>query len=95
VGPRNASWAHPTGGRVQLRHARTSYFNGSASPQLLGTLVLAIGVGILIGIAPTGSPPNTATPATIDQLQAEERSILHIEEINSRSRALETKYSKH
>jgi hypothetical protein len=48
-----------------------------------------------IGIAPTGNSPNTATPATIAQLQAEERSILHIEEINSRSRALEAKYSKH
>jgi hypothetical protein len=79
----------------QLRHARTSYFNGSASPQFLGTLVLAIGIGILIGIAPTGSPPSTATPATIAQLHAEERSILHIEEINARSRALETKYDKH
>jgi hypothetical protein len=77
----------------QLRHARTSYFNGSASPQFLGALVLAIGIGILIGIAPSGGPTSMATP--VAQLQAEERSILHIEEINARSRALETKYSKH
>jgi len=77
----------------QLRHAQTSYFNGSASPQFLGTLVLAIGIGILIGIAPSGGPSSTATP--VAQLHAEERSILHIEEINAHSRALETKYDKH
>ncbi|HEY4917598.1 MAG TPA: hypothetical protein VIH92_11835 [Solirubrobacteraceae bacterium] len=77
----------------QLRHARTSYFNGSASPQFVGALVLAIGIGILIGIAPSGGPTSMATP--VAQLQAEERSILHIEEINARSHALETKYSKH
>jgi hypothetical protein len=76
-----------------LRHVWSTYFNGSATPQFVGTLVLAIGVGILIGIAPSGSAPST-TPPTVAEMQAEQRSILHIEELSARSRALEDQYSK-
>jgi hypothetical protein len=77
-----------------LRHVWSAYFNGSATPQFVGTLVLAIGIGILIGIAPSGSAPSTTTPTTIAEMQAEQRSILHIEELSARSRALEDQYSK-
>lgn len=77
-----------------LRHIWSTYFNGSATPQFVGTLVLAIGVGILIGIAPSGSASSTTTPPTIAERQAEAKSILRIEELSARSRTLEAQYSK-
>jgi hypothetical protein len=77
-----------------LRHAWSTYFDGSASPQFVGTLVLSIGVGILIGVSLGGSSsPTAAVPLAAKQ--AEERSILHIEELSAKSEALEASLDKH
>jgi hypothetical protein len=74
----------------QVRHIWSTYFNGSASPQFISTLVVLIGVGILIGVSLGGSAP--AAPAISSaERQAEERSILHIEELSAKSAALEAR----
>jgi hypothetical protein len=77
----------------QLRHFWRTYFDGSASPQFIGALVLSIGVGIVIGVSLGGSAP--AGPAiSIAERQAEERSILHIEALSAQSAALEARYQR-
>jgi hypothetical protein len=78
----------PTDWSASLREGWAKYFDGSASPQFLASLALAIGVGIAIGVSLGGS----GEPAPVQSLaarQAEERSILHIEELSARSLALE------
>jgi hypothetical protein len=71
-----------------LRHGWREHFDGSASPQFIGSLILAIVVGIVIGVSLGGAsaPVQTIAPA---QKLAEERSILHIEELSAKSAALE------
>lgn len=70
---------------------------GDVSPQLIASLVVAVGVGILFGyyVLNSGGTTNLQlTQAQATALQAEEASISRIEELSASSKAKEDKYKK-